>query len=69
MNSVPGLVVGIAMAKAEGVPGDRVFPIAMIAYTLGLTPVSLLVTQALARREAPPRPAPKPTEVGTVIPP
>jgi len=51
------LVAGIAMARAEGVPPDEELRIALVTFVLGLTPVSLLVTQTMARNAVPPPPA------------
>ena len=60
MASALGLVAGLVLARAEGVPPDEEFRIALVPYMLGLTPVSLVVTQTMARNAAPPPPSPVP---------
>jgi hypothetical protein len=62
MASGLGLVAGIALARAEGVPQDEELRIALVPFVLGLTPVSLIVTQTLARNAVPP-PVPAHTSV------
>lgn len=56
MASNLGLIAGLSLARTEGVPEADVFRIALTTYFLGLTPISIIVTQALARNAVPPPP-------------
>jgi hypothetical protein len=58
MASPLGLVAGIAMARAENVPSGDEFRVAIFPYLYGLTPMSVVVTQVLARNLAAPPPVP-----------
>ena len=58
MASPLGLVAGIAMARAENVPSSDEIRVAIFPYFYGLTPMSVVVTQVLARNLAAPPPVP-----------
>jgi len=58
MASSIGLFAGIALARSEGVAESEQLRVALPMYVLGLTPIAVLVTQAVARTAVPPPPPP-----------